>query len=388
MDFFTECNKCGKCKQLCPSYQIFLNESFSPRGRIMLIKTLEKEKEIISGEPLKQRIFSCLLCGTCESLCPLDVNVSTLIYKTRAKMKKNLSLYLFKYFSFYPGVFFSILQNLSRSKLFLNYEKFSFLNNFSTLNIKPKQTGGLQVYSKLKPIGRIAIFSGCSTNYLLPSITNSLIYILNWLNYEVIVPKQHCCGAPLLSAGFKKETAKLAQKNIEIYKSFNIDGVIAPCPTCSHFIEDVYKEIIGEGISLLKLSDLFDKSQRNLNEFIKNSLEHKIFFHVSCHSSNYTKDADKIMELLQKFGISDIQKKTGCCGFGGLFSFLFEKQSMDILQKKVLEYEKADMIVSSCPNCIIQFKIAMRDKKILHYTEVIHKILLEGEKNGRKFFKF
>lgn len=118
MDFFTECNKCGKCKQLCPSYQIFLNESFSPRGRIMLIKTLEKQKEIISGEPLKQRIFSCLLCGTCESLCPLDVNVSTLIYKTRAKMKKNLSLYLFKYFSFYPGVFFSILQNLSRSKLF------------------------------------------------------------------------------------------------------------------------------------------------------------------------------------------------------------------------------------------------------------------------------
>lgn len=386
MGFLTECNKCGKCKQLCPSYQIFLNESFSPRGRIMLIRTFESQKEIISGEALKQRIFSCLLCGTCEELCPLDVSISSLIYKTRAKMRKSLSLYLFKYFSFYPKTFFLILQMISRFKLFLNYQKLSFLNKFSTLNIKPKQSGHLQVYSKLKPIGRIAIFSGCSANYLLPSITNSLIYILNWLNYEVIVPKQYCCGSPLLSAGFKKDATKIAQKNIEIYKSFNIDGVVAPCPTCSHFIGDVYKEIIGERIPVINLSDLFDRSRINLDNLIKDSLGHKILFHVSCHSSNYIRDADKIMELLQELGITDIQKKIGCCGFAGLFSFLFEKQSMDILRKKILEYEKTDMLISSCPNCIIQFKIAMKDKKILHYAEVIHKILLKGEKNGRKFF--
>ncbi|MCS7164269.1 MAG: (Fe-S)-binding protein [Thermodesulfovibrio sp.] len=385
MDFLNECNKCGKCKQLCPSYKIFLNESFSPRGRISLIKAFEKE--VGSEKSLKKRIFSCLLCGTCENSCPLNLNISTFIYETRAKMKKNTLLYLFKYFSLYPGLFCSILQNLSHFKFFLKIMKLSYLKKFSNLNIKFKKSNHLQVYSKLKSSGRIAIFSGCTANYLIPSITNSLIYVLNWLDYEVIVPKQHCCGAPLLSAGFKNEAIKLAQKNIKIYKSFNIDGVVTLCPTCSHFIENIYEKIIGEKISILKVYELFEKSQKKLNYPISDFKEHKIGFHASCHSSNYVKDVDKVLELLKRLGINDLQIKSGCCGSAGVFSFLFKKESMDILRKKVLEYKKMDMIVSSCPNCIIQFKSAIEDKKILHYIELIHKILLEGEKNARKFFK-
>jgi len=380
MEFLTECNKCGKCKETCPSYQIFLNESFCPRGRVRLIKAFE-EKALSSNESLKRRIFSCLLCGTCETSCPLNVNVTSLVYNSRAKMKKGFLQYLFKYFSLYPSVFLSILPALIGLTNLLNLKNLPLLSRFSTLNIKDKPSNSLRVYSKVKPVGRVAIFSGCSANYLLPSITNSLIHVLNWLNYEVIVPKQQCCGAPLLGAGFKKEAIRLAEKNLEIYKSFNIDGVITPCPTCAHFIGDVYKEIAGESIPVLKFADLFE----SIDEFIKEPSENQVFFHISCHTFNYVKDADKTAELLQKFGYS-VQKKTGCCGFGGLFSFLFEKQSMDILRKKVLEYEKADMIISSCPNCIIQFKLAMKDKKILHYAEAIHKILLKGEKNGKGFF--
>jgi len=65
MDFLTECTKCGKCKEICPSYELFLNESFSPRGRLRLVRALA-ENEVMPGNALKQRIFSCLLCGACE----------------------------------------------------------------------------------------------------------------------------------------------------------------------------------------------------------------------------------------------------------------------------------------------------------------------------------
>jgi len=385
MDFLTECTKCGKCKEICPSYELFLNESFSPRGRLRLVRALA-ENEVMPGNALKQRIFSCLLCGACENNCPLNIDVCNFIYKTRAKMKKGFLLYLFKYFSFYPGLFFSVLQLLNSSKhlkSLLNYPRLTFLHRFLTVPVKQKQQDFLQVYTKLKPAGRIAIFSGCSVNYLLPSITGSLIYILNRLNFEVIVPKQYCCGAPLLAAGFKKDAIKLAKKNLKTYKSFNIDGVITTCPTCAHFIENVYKELTGEGISVLKIADLFEDFNFSINSQDKAIVESSAFFHVSCHSLNYVKDADKTINVLKKLGVADIKKKEGCCGFAGLFSFLFEKQSMDILRKKVLEYETADMIISSCPNCLIQFKFAMKDKKIFHYVEVINKILLKGEKDGR-----
>jgi len=382
MDFI-ECNKCGKCKELCPSYLIFLKESFSPRGRFQL-SLLLKEQKIEENEKLRERIFSCLLCGACADICPLQINVPNLVYETRATMQKKIPDYIFKYFSLYPNFFFSALHFLGNSKIFSNILKkqkkipSSFLEKFSVITNKKNDKKYFRIYNKIKPKGRVAIFLGCSTNYMMPSLTESIISILLNENYEVILPKQKCCGAPLLSGGFKEETLKIAKENIKIYKSFNIEGVITPCPTCAHFIGDIYKEITGEGIKVLQISDLIE----NLN--VNQSFESKIFFHESCHSSNYIKETDKVLNLLNKLGFYNIQRKRGCCGFGGIFSFLFEKESMDILKKKVLEYEKADMIITSCPNCIIQFKFAMKNKNIFHYLEIINKILTKrGEKNGR-----
>ncbi|MCX7987943.1 MAG: (Fe-S)-binding protein [Thermodesulfovibrio sp.] len=368
----TECNRCGKCKELCPSYRLFLNEAFSPRGRFQMFNLLINEN-LPESKKLYERIFSCLLCGTCQANCPLQVNIPFLMYEAREKTNKNLMQYLFKYFSLYPELFFSAIRVLNKSKPLKHFikkqKKFStsFLDKISVFEKKSFESSYLKIFNKIKPKGRIALFLGCATNFLMPSISNAIIEILSKANYEVIIPKQNCCGAPLLGAGFRKEMVNLAKKNLKNYKSFNIDGVITPCPTCAHFIDHVYKKITGERINVINITDITE----NIKFHHIQTSNKRIFFHLSCHSSNYIKEHHKILNLFNNLGIN-IEKKEGCCGFAGLFSFLFEKSSMDILRKKVLEYEKADMIISSCPNCIIQFKFAMKNKKILHYTEFIH----------------
>ncbi|MCX8033805.1 MAG: (Fe-S)-binding protein [Thermodesulfovibrio sp.] len=385
MDFI-ECNKCGKCRELCPSYRIFLNEAFSPRGRVQIFN-LFKEGNIPETKPLKERIFSCLLCGACKINCPIQVNVPYLMYDAREKTHKNLCLLFFKYFSLYPKLFFSIstiLNSFKPLKSLIIKQKLLpsiFLDKLSAFEKKSFDTYSLKIFNRIKPKGRIALFLGCSTTFLMPFISNAIIEVLSRANFEVIVPKQNCCGAPLLGAGYKKDAINLAIKNLQIYKSFKIDGVITPCPTCAHFIVSVYKELTGESINVLNLTDAIE----NIELTAIQAPNQKIFFHVSCHSSNYLKESDKILNLLKNLGFH-IEKKEGCCGFAGLFSFLFEKSSMDILREKVLEYEKADMIISSCPNCIIQFKFAMQNKKIIHYTEFIRENFLKGDKNGRGKF--
>lgn len=383
---FTECNKCGKCRELCPSYRIFLNEAFSPRGRVQISKFFNMGN-IPETKPFRERIFSCLLCGACTVNCPLQVNVPYLMYDTREKLHKNLCLLFFKYFSLYPKLFFStstILNSFKPLKYLIIKQKLLpviVLDKLSVFEKKSFDTRSLKIFNKIKPKGRIALFLGCSTTFLMPLISDAIIEILSRANFEVIVPKQNCCGAPLLGAGFKRETINLAMKNLHIYKSFKIDGVITPCPTCAHFITSVYREFTGESIDVLNLADVM----KNIELTSIQTFNQKIFFHISCHSSNYLKESDKILNLFKNLGLN-IEKKEGCCGFAGLFSFLFEKSSMDILREKVLEYEKADMIISSCPNCIIQFKFAMQSKKILHYTEFIRENFLKGDKNGRGKF--
>lgn len=382
----TECNKCGKCREICPSYRIFLNEAYSPRGRVQVFNLLKNENLTLS-KSLKERILSCLLCGSCQVNCPLEVNITSLNYELRSRIDKSLVFYLFKYFSLYPGLFFSakkIFSNLKPLKYFVKKrKKFSvpFLDKVLHSEKKSFSSSYLKIYNKIKPRGRILLFSGCTTNFLMPSVLNAIIGILSKANYEIIVPKQHCCGAPLLGAGFKEEMVNLAKKNLKNYKSFNIDGAISPCPTCAHFIDHVYSELTGEKINVINIADIIENIElKSLQTFNK-----KILFHVSCHSSNYIKESHKILDVFNNLGIN-VEKREGCCGFAGIFSFLFQRESMDILRKKVLEYEKADMIISSCPNCIIQFEFAMENKEILHYAEFIDRYILKGEKNGRGKF--
>ncbi|MEJ5227725.1 (Fe-S)-binding protein [Thermodesulfovibrio sp.] len=376
----SECNKCGKCREICPSYRYFLNESFSPRGRTQLYNFL-KEGELSESKELRERIFSCLLCGACFSNCPLQVDIPFSIYNLREKMRKNPKLLLFKYFSLFPGLFFSLFRIL-KTKPIKNIVKrqnlipASLIDKLVPFERKKTQRESLKIFNQIRPKGRIALFLGCSTNYLMPSISNALIKLLSKSKYEVVLPRQNCCGAPLLGAGYREEAMRLAQKNITLYNSFNIDGVMTPCPTCAHFLKDVYDKLTGNSIKILNLDDLIDIKEITGNE----KSEKKIFFHLSCHSKNYLKEEASIIKLLKKTGI-EMEKKEGCCGFAGLFSFLFERQSMDILKKKVLEYEKADMIITSCPNCIIQFKFTMNNKEVLHYAEFIEKILRKGEGN-------
>ncbi|MEN2986223.1 MAG: (Fe-S)-binding protein [Thermodesulfovibrionaceae bacterium] len=354
------CAKCGRCNEVCPSYKVFLNESYSPRGRVRLISAL-KNKELSETDLLRRRLLSCLLCGSCL-LCPVGISIPQYIYETRANMSKALNLYPFKFFSLHPDLFFSVLKTISPLlKFFKRYQ----IRKLSYFRIE-KEKNSLKIYSKPLAKGRFAIFFGCSTNYMLPSLKQSLISLLNKFGYEVLIPKQHCCGAPLFSAGFKKEAVALSEKNLKIYNSFSIDGVLTPCPTCAHTIGELYKNYVGENIKVMNLSKVLEDSFE-----LKSSQE--AIFHISCHMKNYVKDDLNLSKLLKNSGFL-IKSEDGCCGFAGLFSFLFERDSIDILNKKVLKYKNVDMLITSCPNCLLQFKFVLR-KNVLHYVEIFNENL-------------
>ncbi|MFN2234108.1 MAG: 4Fe-4S dicluster domain-containing protein, partial [Anaerolineales bacterium] len=48
---------------------------------------------------------------------------------------------------------------------------------------------------------KVVFFYGCSTEYYEPRVGRAAVYVLEVLGFEVIIPKQNCCGLPLLSNG-------------------------------------------------------------------------------------------------------------------------------------------------------------------------------------------
>ncbi len=65
------CTRCNGCVQSCPSYFIYKEETFSPRGRNQILRLLleRKIKPVQHIELLERTAAHCLLCGRCTRAC-------------------------------------------------------------------------------------------------------------------------------------------------------------------------------------------------------------------------------------------------------------------------------------------------------------------------------
>ncbi len=93
------CVKCGLCLPHCPTYNKTQNENESPRGRIALIQAWAN-KDLASSDKLQTHIDNCLLCRSCEKVCPALVPYGQIVDEFRntvqSTKKASLDLTLLK----------------------------------------------------------------------------------------------------------------------------------------------------------------------------------------------------------------------------------------------------------------------------------------------------
>lgn len=389
------CVQCGRCKASCPTYIESSTEVFGARGRVAILKKFN-HGEIIASQRLHESIFSCMLCEACNKICPLHIDIANAVYKSRKSLRNfNKKTILFNYLMGY--VFRNPLITLKTFKILKiisdipKVGELYPLRYLKKLGIKPADKpfrGETTVFRSSNPEGRVAVFAGCAVNCLNPSYGKSLIKILNNLRYDVILPSgEVCCGAPLLELGLEEESIKLAKRNIETFKSLNVETVISLCPTCIHFIKNIYPKYLGDCIeNSLDISQFLTSKASKYRELMKYNKrstllinpENKIIYHDPCHSKYSLNIFLEPRSVLKEAGINLIDPTDhGCCGFGGTFGLFFEGPSDNILQSRVESYKKADTIITSCPNCIFQMKSKMKNKQIYHIIDVIGNIIMK-----------
>src|SRR5262245_12572920 len=67
------CVHCGFCLQACPTFLATGDESDSPRGRIELMRALERGDLPADDAALAFHLDRCLGCRGCEPVCPSGV---------------------------------------------------------------------------------------------------------------------------------------------------------------------------------------------------------------------------------------------------------------------------------------------------------------------------
>lgn len=395
-DYISEilkCVRCGSCKAYCPTYDEGLTEAMGARGRLTLLRGL-LTGQLKPSPMLNERIFSCILCGACEKLCPPEVGIAEAIYHGRKLLRPldrriNYLGQLMRFSVRRPMLSFKVAKTLqyigvSPQKI-LDVLGTPYLLPFTLTIPDSPLRDHLQVYKPERKIGRVALFTGCSTNFLYPQLGTSLINVLLRLGYEVVLPSgEVCCGAPFRSLGMEDDAVELAEKNYETFSKLNIEAILSLCPTCILSIKTHYPKLIGKGLEKAMDVSMFLMNKLGSREVSPIRHIKSATYHDPCHLNYSLWIKKEPRDLIRRAGVELIEAEgEGCCGFGGVFTLQNPDLSKDLRNKRVDAYAGtgAEAVVTACPGCMMQLSAGIKDKPVYHVIELVEKAICQGRGN-------
>lgn len=227
-------------------------------------------------------------------------------------------------------------------------------------------------------------YPGCLTKGVLEKEFESYKEIFNRLGIDFILlsDKEVCCGLPVLNAGFKKDTRKLAKKNYDIFKKNGITKIITNCPSCYHTFNDIYPKLVrGWDIKVehatvtildaLKKKRIKYRGQEEDREMVS--------YHDPCHLGRYSGIYEEPRQVVELLGgkiveMSHNRENAGCCGGGGGVRANFPEIAKKIAKRKAAGVpEVANKIISPCGLCYSNIKSGT-DKSVEFSTFVLGRL--------------
>ena len=227
-------------------------------------------------------------------------------------------------------------------------------------------------------------FPGCLTKGVAKQEFENYKEIFNKLKIDFIMlpEKENCCGLPVLNAGFKKDTRKLANKNFKLFKENKITKIVTNCPSCYHTFKDIYPELVRDWDIEIEHATV-----TILNALEKRKIEYKginedrpiVSYHDSCHLGRYAgiyEEPRKVIELLGgKIIEMRLNKENSlCCGAGGGVRANFRETAIKAAKLRTKEMPKeATKLISACALCHSNLKTAT-DKSTEFSTFVLGRL--------------
>lgn len=367
-------------------------EAYSPRGKLSLIEA-NREGRLPFSDRFAELLSYCLLCGACSNACPAGVNADASIQEARARLVEEKGLpagkrcffhYLLDSEHLLPFILKggSLIQSLLCKRIpedsglhcrfpisLLAGRSWlpSLASPFFLENDLPEETSAP---------ARAAYFAGCVTNYLFPNVGKAILNIFDFLGEPIYVPnKQKCCGFPAFAAGDKETARSLARANISAFMDGRVDYIITACASCSSHLRFNYPKLLADDPVFAEKAAEFSAKVIDISAFLfhkkcfsrqlsaltskKNSL--KVTYHDPCHFRFREKIFQEPRLLIKSLPGVDFCEPAGgaaCCGHGGLFSITHYDISQRILDRRMAALKEvgADILVTSCMGCLLQWK--------------------------------
>jgi len=334
------CVKCTICETACPVSAV--TPLFS--GPKFVGPQAERFR---NGESVDHSLDYCSSCGACTLACPQGVQIAELNSQARAVMKANHMPVRDQLITrtTLMGMMMTPVAPIANAALHNKpirtiVEKVIGIHRNAPM--PPAQTQTLQGWLKKRPAqkkaptrGPVVFFHGCAGGYFEVETSRKSIEVLEYLGYEVIVPKQGCCGLAQQSNGLFDQASAAVLKLCDDLRGAGKDlTIISSSGSCTGMLKHEAHEIMG--VSNEKLKDVGTRI-RDMMEFLLDlhdagelptdfqAIDMTVPYHAPCQlkSQGIGQPAVEVLKLIP--GLTVVESGAACCGIAGTYGLKKEK---------------------------------------------------------------
>lgn len=370
-----ECIHCGICLPTCPTYMVGGKEADSPRGRLMLMRYLDRDAVTAEDGPYLH-VDLCLGCLACETACPSGVQYGHLLEHTRGYQRSGvqpLSLLQRKALDWITS--HATLRILSMALRILQLTRLDRLIRYLHLlpaklrfqlagvpkiqtNHFTSATGQLVSHSPDNSHhGTVAFFTGCVMDHWYSDVHAAAVRILQWNGFEVLVPhEQGCCGALHAHAGELERAEVRLARNRQIFSEVEAQALIVDAAGCSAQL----RTGLWPEDDRLPVKDICEWLINHLHHPPRFKIAAKTTYDAPCHLFHGQGIQDEPYRLLEYAceQLFPLPESDTCCGSAGIYSLIHSEMSQEILERKLQHVRLVDpeILATANPGCQMQLQ--------------------------------
>lgn len=394
------CVHCGFCLQACPTFLATGDEADSPRGRIELMRALDRGELEPSDAALQYHLDRCLGCRACEPVCPSGVQYGRGLEEARAILAATRGvgwpLRVLLWLLTAPGV--SRLTywaaralratGLPRRLAGWGRVRFALGMLAATKPMRNAEFGmrnrNASPHSAFHTPHSALLFRGCVMDGLFAHVHDATRRTLAANGYAIRdVPGEVCCGALHEHAGLTSRAHTLAARNVAAFGDGD-EPIVVNSAGCGAWMKD-YGRVLGT-----EAAAAFSTRVRDVTELLAGDEEGSITagapldVHVAydppCHLLHAQRIATPPLRVFAAIPLLELVSVPGaadCCGSAGVFTLTQPEMSRAVLRTKIEQLRSAapQIVATGNPGCLMQLGAGLAaaglDAQVRHPVELL-----------------
>ncbi len=422
-DPLAPCVHCGFCLPSCPTYLATGDEADSPRGRIVLMRALERNEIGSHDDALVQHLDACLGCRGCEPVCPSGVGYGRGLEAARERLfaERGLPplartvLGVFRYEALWRPLFTAArafratgvprrmagagpvgfgmgMLAASAGQREIGSALSSRANARDLAGASPELADKIPRSARddtgtpRRPADRpkVALFRGCVMDTLFRHVNDATRRTLERNGYDVVdVAGQGCCGALHEHAGDRATAAELARRNVAALAG-SADYIVTNSAGCGALLKDYGHLLHGDAAAVAIGAKVRDVSEllAAVGPRPGGPLELDVAYDAPCHLQHAQRVHDAPLAVLRAIPGLKLRLLPGsdrCCGSAGIYSVLRPAMARAVLTTKIEAIAAADprpdVVATGNPGCLMQIGAGLSaaglDIAVAHPVELL-----------------